>query len=640
MSRRPARKDYYLNSALSIRSTARSILLLGLLGGDASGLTIYRFGGASLPAPAESASDGVRFIQRNWSEVDAAAGGETFELDMDDAAIRALEHDPQVNIAPTVAQRGGLIFESVKRVAADGDTGTVWYADRYLCAGLRGHNTGATCFDAFAARGTVNIDLGGRFLIDRVRVVSGLESLVGVARHFRIHLAPEIPFFLRTPAPLSPVIVEVRDNSRQVVDLQIPTHQPAAFLQLQFAEHEAEWEIAEIEIYARGFVEKSTYMSNVMDFGGDTAWGTIGWSGVRDAGADVIIQTRSGTDAQPDIYWKNTGRGDQKEPVTRSQYADLKLGEKAGTTPNRDSWTLWSAPYDFADSSGAAVVSDGPRRFLQFRVDFLPGDKSGAGLDLFEIRASQPPVASELVGEVSPFRVEVGEVSRFTYVVKPTIEGDDTGFDRLELRTSSAFLTVRSVTIADVAVEFAVEALEDHRFEVSFPKVDSRYTGLLVAVEYDARVLRYGSSFDARVFDSGRPLEVHQGVNPGDAAVEFAGDRVSVATSVVSRSLLEATVAPAAFTPNGDGTNDAASIAYDLLEFTGSVAVEVEIRDLAGHPVRTLYAGVDPIGHHERPWDGLDDAGRLVPPGVYVFRVSVHADNGRADKIGTVHVVY
>ena len=82
------------------------------------------------------------------------------------------------------------------------------------------------------------------------------------------------------------------------------------------------------------------------------------------------------------------------------------------------------------------------------------------------------------------------------------------------------------------------------------------------------------------------------------------------------------------------------SLSYDLLELTGSVAVKIEIRDLAGHLVHTLYEGVDLIGHHERKWDGTDDAGKLVPPGVYVYRVSVDADKGEADEIGTVHVAY
>jgi hypothetical protein len=249
-------------------------------------------------------------------------------------------------------------------------------------------------------------------------------------------------------------------------------------------------------------------------------------------------------------------------------------------------------------------------------------------------------VASELVGEISPIQVEVGKVSRFTYAFKPIIEGDDTGFDRLEMTTSSIIASVDSVRIADVAVPFEVEALEENRFEVSFPKVEKNYTGLLIEVVFGAKVLRFGSSFNARVFDSSRPLEVHQVVNPGNAADELGGDRVSVVTSVEDKSLLEVSVSPVTFTPNGDGINDIGIISYDIFEITGSVSVIVEIRDLSGRLVRRVYSGDDLIGPHEREWDGRDVSGEIVPPGVYVYQISVDTDKGKTDKVGTIDVAY
>ena len=68
--------------------------------------------------------------------------------------------------------------------------------------------------------------------------------------------------------------------------------------------------------------------------------------------------------------------------------------------------------------------------------------------------------------------------------------------------------------------------------------------------------------------------------------------------------------------------------------------MEVVLRDLSGQPVRRLYAGDDVSGRFALPWDGRDDAGRLVPPGNYVFSVTVDAKTGQARAFGTVAVTY
>jgi hypothetical protein len=249
-------------------------------------------------------------------------------------------------------------------------------------------------------------------------------------------------------------------------------------------------------------------------------------------------------------------------------------------------------------------------------------------------------VASALVGEVSPVQVEAGSATRFTYAVRPTIKAADTGFDRLELRTSSLLDSVYWVRLGGEAVDFAVTEQEAQRVVVGFPKLDASDSGSLLEVGFGARVLRYGSSFEGRVFDSSRPLEVAQGVRPGDATDAYEGNRVTVMTTVDSRSLLAAEVTPPAFTPNGDGVNESARIAYDLLEITGAATVQVEIRDLAGRLVRLLYTGQDRVGHYVRHWDGADAAGARVAPGVYLYRISVDADRERADQVGTVSLVY
>ena len=56
--------------------------------------------------------------------------------------------------------------------------------------------------------------------------------------------------------------------------------------------------------------------------------------------------------------------------------------------------------------------------------------------------------------------------------------------------------------------------------------------------------------------------------------------------------------------------------------------------------MRTLWADRPASAGRKRlPWDGRDDAGRLVVPGLYLLRVEIRAD---VDDVwtGTVGVVY
>ena len=623
------------------------LLCVGLGPGDAAGLIIHRFGGQSLPPPVEAGSDGVEFVQHNWSDLEASRGGQALRLYMDETSIGALKHDPQVNIAPTVGERDGKIVRAdFMAEVIDGDHNTMWVSERWICAEFPAEAYGGAlkCDDDYIHFGTINIKLGGRFLLDRIRIVSGLATLGSVVRNFRVSLLEEAPkesIYQSQLRPIRPYIVEVRNNREQYLEVPIPSDKKTEFLQVAVGEHNEAWEVNEVEIYARGFEDKSTYISDILDFGAAAAWGDLRWSGRRDPGAKVHIQTRSGSDDDPTLYWEFTGRADEKVQVSRSAYGDLRVGESAGTTYDQEHWTFWSGSYDFADSAGAVVVSLGPRRFLQFAVDFIPHGEDAVGkLDVLEVRASIPPAASELVGEIFPARVEVGKDARFTYVLKPVIERDDTGFDRLELKTSSILNSVDSLRLDGVDIPFTVADLDENRFEINFPRVEGKDTGALIEVVFGARPLRFGSSFDVRVSDRSRPLEVPQRVSPGDATDESDGNTVSIATSLGVESMLQAAVAPWIFTPNGDQVNDVARVAYDLLEITGHGTLRVEIRDLAGRLIRQIYTGEDPIGHYERVWDGTDDAGDVVPPGVYLYRVSVEADRKEDAKVGMVHVVY
>ena len=624
------------------RNPAAIGALLALSVSVAESLIIYRIGGEGMDPPSEAGQQDIDFIQVGWEDLDPDLGGETFDLDMSSVAVRALRRDPRIDIAPTAEERGGIFIRpNVNGEVWDNDTTTVWAASRYLCAEIAEGNYFLYCTDDFGTEGTANIDLGGLFQIDRIRVVSGLRDPAKTVQALRVFIALEMPYTSVThhPRPWSPWIVEVRDNREQILDIPIPPHDDVGYVQVTLGEHDTEWDVHDIQIYAKGFAPRSTYTSNIIDFGEVMAWGELRWGGFKGERAKVSIQSRSGADDTPLLFFRFTGRGEEKEPVTLSEYNRLSLGEKAGFTDDLENWSFWNS-YDFSDSLGTQIVSPGPRQYLQFFIDFLPLEDDGGEVTFLEFRASVP-VATDLVGEVWPVVARAGQSTEFTYSLLPTIAPGDAGFDRIDIQSTSLLGEVREVRIGDVPVPHTVEVQESHFLAVGIPPLDSGDTGALVELDFTARVLRFGAGFDARVWNSKQPLEVPQSAIPGDATGEFEGNRSTVATSDADEGdLLHVRVDRPVFTPNGDGANDEARLAYEILEITGQATVRVEVSDLSGRLVRLLHDDLDTIGTYEKSWDGRDDNENVVPPGVYVFSVEIDSDREEIREMGLLYVAY
>ena len=99
-------------------------------------------------------------------------------------------------------------------------------------------------------------------------------------------------------------------------------------------------------------------------------------------------------------------------------------------------------------------------------------------------------------------------------------------------------------------------------------------------------------------------------------------------------------VDPNPFTPNGDGINDAAVFGFDVFLLTSDADISVSIFGLDGRPVNRLVL-TSGAGEHQLRWDGRDEGGRLVPPGIYLYRLYVNSDTEDSkERNGTVTVVY
>ena len=447
------------------------------------------------------------------------------------------------------------------------------------------------------------------------------------------------------------LVTEITENKSPVVEIPLdrtPVRQLA--LWVNPFQRQA-WEIAELEVFAEGYVPFASYTSNTIPLGAPSSLGWVRWSGRQDESARVTIRSHGGDDPEPSRYWRRTFRADEEvpygsdgSPLTRAQYDKLKDKEKGRITHDAANWDLWSAPYSFGDSLGVPMVAPRPRNYVQFSLDFASDFLDGGQVNFLEFAVSSPPAATDLVGEVDPWQAEASKLTDFTYAMRPTLSLQDRGFDSLELRFQGGrVVEVVEVEVAGAAVAFTeIDSLRTaDRVVVSFPRLAVGQSGELLQIRLRGEVYRYAATFQGRIFDSQAPEEVWQPVRGGDATNRLDGNRLSVETLSLGASIVSGLqVEPTAFTPNGDGINDAVAIQYDLLKLTEDRLVEVGVWDMSGRLVREVYVGRDHSGQYIQPWDGRDSNGQLVPPGLYVCRVAVDREGGRDSGTRLIAVAY
>ena len=292
------------------------------------------------------------------------------------------------------------------------------------------------------------------------------------------------------------------------------------------------------------------------------------------------------------------------------------------------------------------MISFGSSRYLQLQVKLFGRFDDAPRLDQIAIRFSEHPAAQEIVGEISPREVASFRKSTFTYVISPTFEREDTGFDRLEILTHTRADTIRSVKVDDADIDISPgsqfhPSIEDDRILVAFPFREAHPDSSLkrIEVSFDVEVLRFGTQFTGWIYDSSDPDPVKQRVRPGNASFRFSSDGLSVLAPIGGDLLADLTVAPNPFTPNGDGVNDLTVVSYKLREVTAAREVSLEIYDLAGRLVSRRLQDPSTFGEGQLTWDGRTDAGDLVAPGTYVYRLLLDVA-APEEHLGVVAVAY
>jgi hypothetical protein len=655
MKGRPAGRPYLQ------RTTWLIAVLLALLGVQPSAaLVVYRIGGEGLPPPAEVEA-GAEFRQLSWADLDKNLGGQSFGLALSEQ-ITPFFYNEGDNMATTLSGVSGNFqhgayngFEDVGdelKLVIDGDPATFFLETRPR---EHAHNFHGTA---------LFFDLGGDFATRLVRFIpqAGSERSVAhviVAAQTEAGGGVDEIEFVGTSAlgrSLDPkqqkgielkVVAEILENKDPQLDIELDGT-PIRYLMIHVMPQNEIWDLAELEVYGGGFQGSASHQSNVLDLGEFANLGWVRWGGRRDEGAQVEIRSRVGGDETPLVYWRKTFRGDEQVPfgedgklLTRKSYSRLGPIVRGAITDDTAQWELWSSPYEFADSAGVALRATRSHRYVQFGIAFKSFGQAGGQLDYLEFAVS-PRLVTALVGEVDPWQAAVAEERTFTYALRPTIEPGDQGFDGLDLSlVGGRIVGVEAVRLSGAPVADFSAVAEVAGVMLGFPRLDVARSGELLEVDVRAEIFRFGAIFEGRVIDSTAPGEIGQLVAAGEASELVDGNQLSVQAMTLNDRVLGAvSLSAAAFTPNGDQINDQVEIAYELLKVTEPVSVEVLVRDLSGRLVRRVYSDADGAGRHPRQWDGRDEAGQQVAPGLYICQVEVESGGQRQVQMRPIAVAY
>lgn len=489
----------------------------------------------------------------------------------------------------------------------------------------------------------VIVNLGAIFNVNRIRLHPRLdeEHRLFFPQLFQVSTARtpedvEQDFFITTPLNFG----SFNPNYEPVVDQYFDNREVRYVLFEQNGTHP--WELAELEIYSDGTMPLGTFQSIPIPARHSfPVWGKVRYEGGDLSRLPVVFQTRTGPDRDPIQYFRLTGVGDDLEVVSAGVYNALPEEEQGPVRPNPD-WSGWSTVSD------GLVRSPGLNRYLQFRILF---PEPGTIIRQLIFEYAHPPVVQELHAEIDPRLVEPGKEQTFVLSMvvhmltsRLSIQDVSTGFRRFQVLSTADIVEVEKVLIDDREVPFSATVHQGEGFLVNLgQRVDQ--DGTFLQVVFRASVFRDATRFEARVLDyrlvEGQLEEVYQAALEDDVdPVSPGGDLVVRLEQGRDKLLANALSGPEVITPNGDGINDTWEISYDLLKLTRGVRVRVEIFDLAGRLRRQVFDGEEGNGAQRHVWDGLDEEGRTVAPGTYLYQVRVDTDRKEVRQQGLVGVAY
>ncbi len=514
---------------------------------------------------------------------------------------------------------------------------------------------------------------------------------------FEVSIAPDTNNdVLNTSNPIGEVIVEARENVVPKIAADFPL-QYVRYVRYkrknsildeatnQSSGHSGtarKGTVAEFFLWGEGIPKRATYKTTIFDLGTVVNFGRLFWkatpmrlvNGVAeeapDANVQIEVEARTGIDSDPDIYYEFTDMG-TRVVVEQSRYQGKlknqsaavtnadglggtltlstrpKPGLRAGIEYDQENWTFWSFPTTESDQP----LNLNRGSYLQVKV-VLHSERFDefVRLDSLWIETS-PILASRVVAEIAqlgqpnPARgvaeVPLGQRTDFTYDIKAEFAASEAGFDALRISTGSAQTEFKGLEMDEVATDPAGIEIVDDGFVVQLPQRISGAHNPSLRVTFAAEVFDFARTFEGEVFNIGSS-DLPQPVEGGDVsdAIGTNSLRVLAASAANPQLVQDVQFSSGVITPNGDSVNDELVISYSLFALPQSVPVQLQVFSLDGRQVAQVQRGQQGSGPQRLSWDGRDQRGETLAPGLYLLGIGIEAEDKSALQLRPINIAY
>jgi hypothetical protein len=366
--------------------------------------------------------------------------------------------------------------------------------------------------------------------------------------------------------------------------------------------------ISEIQVFGKGYLPEGYYTSKVRDVGSPVNFSKVTWTAEQPEGTQISIRLRTGNTPKVDTTWSD-----------------------------------WRE--DSATVSSTLLSVYEPRRYLQYQIRLGTQTLLTPKVDEISIHYDTRLLAQSTDASISPQYSTILTENIFTYKIVINKGPADYPIDTVIITTPTPANLI-DVTLNGAKVGYLAKTFADKIIIALASPITTTLT-------FEAKlkctpflgVNRFASALVSKESPY-NPQRVDSKISSGIEAWSI------ITTDVPKRLLIDYRISPNPFTPNGDGINDKTQLTFFLANIAeprvliGSQIrkLTIKIYDLTGRLVRELYdqdsRAAAFVAGNAIEWDGRNNDGKIVRPGVYIAQIVIDSDNGGEQTAKTITVAY